>query len=401
MILLIDGRTIKKNPSGVGIWNIRLTEELLKKKVDKIYLLLTKNCDFDFSSNLNLSTAIREKQLELLYISPSYKYVSIQRFFFEQLVLSVLIRRIKPDIYHATDSFGIPFLTSAKTKKILTVHDLIPLTPYREYMNVFDFFLYKVSLYISLSKTNSIIAISDKTKEDLEQKCNKKSIRLIYDGVDQLDPIDQENKERVFSEYQSAHQIQKNNYLLYYGGFGLRRNVPMILYLFADLLKTKQINSQAKLVLSGRIQKAKKQALSNLSNIKKIAVRLDIDKNVVFLDYLTHEQKVTLLHYARLFVSLSFYEGFGLAPLEALNSKTPTITSKVGVFTSYPQSTDYLIESPSSLKEVLSKTKKVLIKDITKDKDFEKILAFIKNFKWSTMTDGYFQLYKELLEKDV
>ena len=128
MHIAIDGRTIKQNPSGVGLWNLQLVENLLTHtQIDQVSLILNRSCTYDFGTNEALQRHVG-KRLTLYHIAPQYNFVDLKRFLFEELTLGRIVNTIGPDIYHATDSFGIPRFISKNIRTVLTIHDLIPLT---------------------------------------------------------------------------------------------------------------------------------------------------------------------------------------------------------------------------------------------------------------------------------
>lgn len=397
MKIFVDGRTIKQNPSGVGIWNLRLTKELLEKDIDTIYLLTQKNCDYPFATDPNFKNFIPSK-LYIIEAPHGYKFVSLNRFLFEQLLLARIIQRLNPDIAHFTDSFGIPFLLG-KIKTVLTVHDLIPLTAYKENLNQFQFLLYKLSLKISLTKARRIVAISDKTKEDIVTLLNLagEKISVIYDGVDE--PVDFNKKEldNIWKRLSKDYGLLNKRYIFYLGGFGKRRNIPTLITVFHKAVIQKIIPSSYKLVLCGRMSQAKKEALENIEKTKHIVKKLQLERNVIFMDYVTNLEKTVLTNHSLFFLSLSFYEGFGLGPIEALKENKAAIFTRVGIWKSH-KANSFIIENPLSHVEILDKIQQLLHWNLKQSSDFEDLRHFVKQFSWKKMANEYFNLYTSLLK---
>jgi len=394
MRIFIDGRTIKQNPSGVGIWNLRLINELLKKDIEKIYLLTQKNCDYPFKKDSHFKN-FTESKLTIIEASHPYRFVSLNRFLYEQLLLARIIQRINPDVAHFTDSFGIPFLLSNKIKTVLTVHDLIPLTPYKEYLNHFQFLLYRLSLKVSLTRADRIVAISEKTKKDLIQllKIPQADIEIIHDGIDKPLNFGKKDIDLQWKRLSKDYGLLSNEYILYLGGFGKRRNVPTIIGVFSKGLQKKIIPAHCKLVLSGRISNAKKEALENIVKMKHIVKELQLERNVIFMDYVSNLEKTVFIKHCLFFISLSFYEGFGLAPLEGLMHRKPTIFTRVGIWESYRKKNNFIVENPLSHVEILGKIQRLLRINLKESNDFEDLLQFIRQFSWKRMTEEYFDLY--------
>jgi len=397
MNILIDGRTIKPNPSGLGVWNLQLLRRLVQKKEIRVYLLLSKNCDYAFSDDNTLAPYIN-KQIHLIYANHNYRFVTIKRFLFEQFYLPSIIKKLKIDLFHATDSFGIPLFLPNKVKTLLTVHDLIPLSLYKEYLDIFQFLIYKLSLFIAAKKADKVVAISEKTMLDINYylKIPKQKIITIYDGVDKSNQSSKETQKKAFARLSQQNNLSKNKYLLYYGGFGLRRNVPLLLKSFIELKKDPQF-SEIKLVLSGRIKGAKEQALVNLQQIKKIVSLAKITKQVVFLEYLSQSQKEILINNCLYYISLSAYEGFGLGPIEAIRHGKPTLSSKPGILASFKEPNIYLLNNLDK-HEIVKRMKLLAIKPL-QETDFDKLKKFIQPFSWDKMADKYHALYLKMLNE--
>jgi len=399
MRIFIDGRTIKQNPSGVGLWNIRLTNELLKKNIGKIYLLTQKNCDYPFATDPNFNNSMPLK-LTIIEASHADRFVSLNRFLYEQLFLIGIIQRINPHVAHFTDSFGIPLLLSNKIKTVLTVHDLIPLTPYKEYLNQFQLLLYKLSVQISVRRADRIVAISDKTKEDLIAllKLPDKNISVIYDGIDKSMDFSKKDLDGVWKRLSKEYGLVNNQYIFYLGGFGKRRNVPTLIDVFHKALREKIIPASYKLVLCGRISHAKKEALENIAKIKYMVRKLQLEYNVLFIDYVSDLEKTVFTNNCLFFLSLSFYEGFGLGPIEALKHNKATIFTRVGIWKSYDRENAFIVENPLSTLEILDKIQQLLRTNLKESRDFENLLQFIKQFSWKSMANEYFDLYRSQQE---
>lgn len=394
--ILIDGRTIKNNPSGLGVWNLQLVNNLLKNKNLKIYLLISQNCTYNFKLNSNLASNLG-KNLILIKASHDYKFVSFERFLFEQWQLRQIISKYQVDIYHATDSFGVPIALQKPVKVILTIHDLIPLTPYREYINTWQLLLYKLSLNISTKRANKICAISEKTHRDIRTYLHVPSQKLtvIYDGIDETYNHSKAQLDQTFTKLAKQHKIVSKKYLLYYGGFGSRRNVPLLVKSFAKLVHKYQLTS-LKLVLSGRITNAKHESLKNLQNIINLTKELQVFDQIIFLDYLTPIEKETLIKNCLFFVALSGYEGFGLGPLEAIKYHVPILSSKPGILASYQQSNFYLLDK-LEINTIVSKMK-LLVDGVSNETDFYALVAFTNQFSWPKMAAQYYKLYQQMID---
>jgi len=134
-------------------------------------------------------------------------------------------------------------------------------------------------------RASRIIAVSESTRQDLVSiyQTKPERIAVIYSG------IDKEFKPKMHAPGQTRYAI------LYLGSSEGRKNVDALIKAYAQL---KQRLSDAKLLLVGPPHRS-----------------------------VSGDERLTLYQSASLFVYPSFFEGFGLPPVEAMACGIPVITS--------------------------------------------------------------------------
>lgn len=158
-------------------------------------------------------------------------------------------------------------------------------------------------------KAKTIIAVSEYTKQTIidTYKIAPERIKVIYDGISpsykQIKPD--------FSIFDSHPELKKDNFYFTLGSLSVRKNLKWIAN-HANLYPNELF------AISGTMLKnvipAELEILRNL-------------KNVVFLGYLSDAQVKALMTNCKAFIFPSYFEGFGLPPLEALSCGAKIIIS--------------------------------------------------------------------------
>ncbi|CAN5184232.1 glycosyltransferase family 1 protein [soil metagenome] len=217
----------------------------------------------------------------------------------------------KVDIFHSSDFLRPPLLKG--TKGVTTIHDLTwKKHPEFHTQDIID--AHERKLKRTIAQGDVIIVDSQKTKEDLYYYYPhaKNPVFNVPLGVDQefFKPPEKERITRVIERYKL-----KVPYILYVGAIEPRKNIPTLVTAFNEVLKT---HPEMQLVLAGRAGWKNEEVFA-------LVDKYGLKEKVRFTGYIEESDLPALYQGAILFVYPSLYEGFGLPPLEALASKTPTI----------------------------------------------------------------------------
>jgi glycosyltransferase involved in cell wall biosynthesis len=226
--------------------------------------------------------------------------------------LHLLGARRRIDLFHGTNYYA-PLLTRIPT--VLTVHDLtVELMPEthpparRRWHRV---------LPILCRRARRIIADSHHTKNDL-----MRVLRVPEDKIDvihlaagrELAPIENERElERVRARYGLPER-----FMLHLGVLEPRKNVEALIRSLAALRRN---GLDERLVLAGPGGDAYVETLKALAR----ELGLEPGRDVVLPGYIQESDLAALYSASRLFVFPSFYEGFGLPPLEAMACGVPVV----------------------------------------------------------------------------
>ncbi len=168
----------------------------------------------------------------------------------------------------------------------------------------------------SLNHAKHIVAVSQFTKNELTRIYGipAQKISLVQNGINTNIKVDYQTLPKTLAKF----KITKP-YFLYLGTLKPNKNIPFILKSFKEFLKTDQTHQ---LVIAG-----KKGWLFN--EIFATVKNLDLQKEVVFTDYISEEEKWQLYSKATCSLLPSTYEGFGIPALETMLIGTPIIASHI------------------------------------------------------------------------
>ena len=113
-------------------------------------------------------------------------------------------------------------------------------------------------------------------------------------------------------------------YILYFGGFDLRKNVQRIIRSYAAL--PAPLRAEYQLVIAGRLHLLGHPLYPDP---RPLVRELDMGDRIIFTGQIREQDKAPLYSGATAFLFPSLYEGFGIPVLEAMACGAPVITSRV------------------------------------------------------------------------
>ena len=208
---------------------------------------------------------------------------------------------------------------SMPTPSVLTCHDLIALEN-ASYCMFRTSLYYKIFIPRSVLQAKVIIAVSKKVKQDIIKKfgVDERKIKVIYHGIDDCF-CKVKNPDRL-QEVRQKYRLLRP-FILFVGNLEPKKNIPGLIQAYARLIKNSTLPHQ--LVIVGKKAWKYKKIFSLVRILK-------LEKQIVFTGYVPKDDLIAIYSLADQFVFPSFYEGFGLPPLEAMACGTPVITSNRG-----------------------------------------------------------------------
>lgn len=309
------------------------------------------------------------------------KTLSILRRFGMQLPFELLVKS-RGDVALFPNFVSLPCLLNIK--KVVVVHDLSYVL-HPQYVSPKNRAWLTKFVPLSLKSTTKAIAVSANTKKELVEyyKLNKDLVSVITPAVDH-DKFNPRPK-REIDTLKQKFSIP-GPYILSVGTIEPRKNLIGVLKAFERLPdKTKQTYS---LVLAGG-----KGWLDN--EIQAKFNELSAKYSIIKTGYVNDEDLPGLYSGASVFVFPSFYEGFGIPPLEAMACGTPVI---VADNSSLPEVVDQagIKIKANNTKMLASKIEQVLTEPKLGATLARKGIQQAKKFSWNKSATRLIGLFEEI-----
>lgn len=296
----IDARLVYYHQAGIGQYILRLTQALAQIDREDEFILFKSRMDRTFIVNQG------NFGYQRLW-TPSHHR-------FERLAMSLELLPYGLSVLHSPD-FIPP--SHPRYPSVITVHDLAFLL-YPRFLTR-DSARYYGQVDLAARHSDHIIAVSESTKRDTVRLLGvpESKITVIHEAAHPLfAPVtNTETLDRIRAFYGLPPE-----FVLFVSTIEPRKNLPTLLRAFRRLRDN--YKSQAVLAIAGNRGWLAEEVDSVLQETK-------LGDAVRFLGGVANEELVYLYNAARLFVLPSFYEGFGLPPLEAMACGTPVIVSRI------------------------------------------------------------------------
>ncbi len=301
-----DITAIPRAKSGVGFYVLNLLKALAEIDRENEYYIFSKKEDqllVDFDTN----------SFNIIPCSTSNRLL---RLGWEQILLPRHISRHKLKVFHSPH-YTVPL--KSKIPVVTTIHDMTFFT-HPDVHEKSKVIFFQQMIPLATRRADAVIAVSENTKKDamkfLDLPENK--IHVVYEGVDTrlYKPLKQDRQSSLIKE---RYGLRKD-FILFVGTLEPRKNIDGVIRAFWQV--TKETEGQYNLVVTGTKG-------WNYQSIFALVQELNLQENVQFTGYVPEEDLPHLFNAATVFVYPSFYEGFGIPPLEAMACGTPVVASNV------------------------------------------------------------------------
>ena len=299
MRIAIDASTISTQ-GGPRTYVLGLIDALLAIDRENDYLVF-------YNDSCHMGRFPRAKEIVLQGKS------SLARLCREHLLLPLACRRERIDVLHCPKS-AIPFRSPCPT--VVTLHDLIPLR-HPETEKLAARLYWRLQIPIAARRSSFIITDSEHARQEIMADFHvaPERIKAIMLG---FNPAMLEKRDASDAALVRAKYGLPEGYILYVGTIQPRKNIDTLIEAYYRLNQAR--NGMPKLVIVGRKGWLYDKLFARIAE-------LGLVDEVIFTGFVPDEELPHIYDGARLFTYLSFFEGFGLPPLEAMACGIPVVTS--------------------------------------------------------------------------
>jgi alpha-1,3-rhamnosyl/mannosyltransferase len=299
----------------------------------------------------------------------------------EQGYLPLRLRRDRVDIFHATTSLDIPWITPCRL--VVTFHDLL-LKVLPEYLpSRVSSVYFNLINWRAVKSADAIITVSSFTASELTTlypECRTKTT-AIPSGVNMgFQPV--QAKERL-QAVKSKYGLKKR-YFLYLGTYKKHKNLTTLVEAYGKLPGS--IRSEFDLVLVGKPD-------PRYPEVPLLIQKLGLEDSTRQIPYVDEEDLPALYSGAGAFVYPSLYEGFGLPILEAMACGTPVIASRIPAFLEVAGDSAELVE-PRNSAAMTESLQRVVSDRPWADDLREKGLQNARKFSWNQTARRVLDIYR-------
>lgn len=293
----------------------------------------------------------------------------------------------KYDLIHLTLPVVPRFIDSNGAQFLTTIHDFTHLH-YPQFHVSENILSSKKGIEFSEKMNSWWIAISNSTKKDLQKFCKVKEDKIftIYEAADHKHfsaPISAAEKILIRGKYNIPAQAQ---YILSLSTLEPRKNIHNTIKAFHEL-SGELADPNLYLVISGRMGWMMEELLNDN--------RIKSDK-IIFTGFVSEKDLPTLYADALALSYVSFYEGFGLPPLEAMSSGTPVIygnnSSQVEII-----GDSGIAAEPHSVDSIKAAMKKIITNEALRKEMQTRAKERAAEFSWEKCIEETVEAYKKVL----
>ncbi|UCA57997.1 glycosyltransferase family 4 protein [Chryseobacterium rhizoplanae] len=372
---LISDKKIEFSYSNFNFNNHKETHKKIERFLDDHQLVIKKanNCD-----RIKFIPFRKEKPFRKLYDKLGISDYKIS--YGQDIQDAQIYHSVYYPIHKSLEEF--PHL-----RKVVTIHDLIPIL-YPEYN---DNTKLLENIIKSIGKNNYAICVSENTRKDLLEYAPYLDPKKVFVSRLAASPeifypsVSNERNDLVRKKYNLPEK-----YILSLSTLEPRKNIDHLIRSFITAI-TKYNIHDLNLVLVGAKGWQYDKIFEEYENAR------DLKEKIIITGRIPDEDLAPVYSQANSFYYMSFYEGFGLPPLEAMQCGIATVTSNTSSLPEVVGDAGILLDPKdgNALSEVIWK----LYHDDEYRSDYaQKAVERAKEFSWEKTVEEHINIYNKILE---
>jgi len=237
--------------------------------------------------------------------------------FREQIMIPL---KIPPCEIFLSPHYNIPLLPIKAKKRIVIIHDVNHLVFYNQ-LSLNQKLYAKLFLKSATTISDTVITVSNFSEKEIRKYIRNisKNINVLYYGIDDS-LVREQHQQEESSAIRSKYNLP-DNYILYVGSAKPHKNFNVLLKAF-NLLFNDFPDQKLVVVGLSEIQVNQSRYLESVKLKNK-----ELLTSLIFTDYVSDSDLPLIYKHAEFLVFPSYYEGFGLPPLEAMINNCPVVAS--------------------------------------------------------------------------
>lgn len=314
--------------TGIGQHTLVLAEAL--SKVATVTLVTPKKITGFSNSNIAQKKIPAKPSLQIKVIKPKSALGPLKKWYWEYIQVPAYLAKQKLDLEYYP--YPCPIQRISTHKRAMTVHDLIPWNDSRYKGGRLKTHYYKKALY-SLLYVDTIFTVSETVRRELGIASAKLLPNALSENFLNLcektapekpslknSPHQKSSAKKSTSKHNPAlnkFQLLNSKYLVYLGGYDVRKNINRLITEFKTLRKK---IPEMKLVLIGEAH-----------HRSSLYPKFSLPENAIQTGNISDKEVCELLKNAFAFIHFSDSEGFNIPLLQAMAAGCPAVINDIPV----------------------------------------------------------------------
>ena len=328
------------------------------------------------------TSLIFPKNVTPVIVPPKARHALSFRWWFD-VKIPLALKKYKADVFVSPDGFCSLF---TKVPQVLVIHDLA-FIHHPKFIPTIHRIFYKRYTPLFLKKASVVATVSEFSKNDIIDQYHvdeQKIINVSSAAKTIFQPVEWDEKEAIKTEYAEGCE-----YFVFVGGIHPRKNLLNLLKAFS-LFKKRQ-RSNMKLLVAGRMA----------WDYDKITEKMETYKfrqDVKLLGYVGEAALAKLVAAAYALVFPSYFEGFGVPILEAMQSHVPVITSNTSSMTEIGEEAA-LYADPTDAADIADQMKRIFTNENLRGQLVEKGKVVASKYRWQRTSELMWQAIQQAVSK--